>query len=72
MDVRLALQIAYCESKYDPQAKNPISSAKGVYQFIDGTWAWIGAKGHQFDYKENIKQFMIYYPKYPTWWSECL
>ena len=66
-----ALKIATCESNFKWDAKNPKSSAKGVYQFIDSTWEWIEAEGHQFDYKENIKQFLKYYPIYPGWWEEC-
>lgn len=65
-----ALRIAQCESGFLYNAKNNTSTAKGVYQFINGTWDWVGAKGHQFDYQENIRQFMIWYPKYPQWW-EC-
>jgi soluble lytic murein transglycosylase-like protein len=65
-----ALRIAECESSFDPRARNPRSSAKGIYQFTDTTWAWIKAPGNQFDYEENIRQFMIWYPQYPQWW-EC-
>jgi hypothetical protein len=70
VSVKDALRVAKCESGYVYNAKNGTSTAKGVFQFINGTWKWIGAEGHQFDYKENIKQFMIWYPKYPQWW-EC-
>jgi len=70
VDPEDAIRIAKCESTFNPHAKNPNSTAKGVYQFLDGTWEWINASGHQFDYKENIKQFMIWYPVYPSWW-EC-
>ena len=71
VDVDTALRVANCESSFNRFAKNPNSSAKGVYQFLDGTWEWIRAKGNQFNYKENIRQFMIWYPKYPNWWEEC-
>lgn len=70
VDEQTALRIARCESGYNPNAANPNSTAKGLYQFTDPTWRWIGAKGHQFDAEENIRQFMIWYKKYPTWW-EC-
>lgn len=30
------------ESGWDPQAKNPNSSARGLIQFIDGTAQWLG------------------------------
>lgn len=66
----VALAIAQCESRLDPYAMNPVSSAKGVYQFTDGTWDYIKAQGHQFDAEENIKMFMIWYKISPQWW-EC-
>lgn len=66
-----ALSIAECESAFNSRARNPNSTAKGVYQFTDPTWAWVKAQGHQFDADENIKQFMIWYPIYPSWWKEC-
>lgn len=31
-------RIAWCESRNNPLAKNPHSTAKGIYQFLDGTW----------------------------------
>ena len=34
-----AEQIAYCESKYDPQAVNQDSDAAGLFQFLPTTWA---------------------------------
>lgn len=64
-----ALKIAKCESRFDTEAKNPKGTAKGVFQFTDPTWRHIKAPGHQYDYKENIKQFMIWYPKKPQWWQ---
>ena len=70
VDVETALRIADCESDFNYKAENGVSTAKGVYQFLDGTWDWIGAEGHQFDYKENIKQFMLLYPDHKGYW-EC-
>ena len=32
-------RIAFCESRFDPSAKNRTSSAAGLFQFIDSTWA---------------------------------
>jgi len=66
----VALRIADCESSLNPRAQNPKSTAKGLYQWTDTTWKWIGAKGQQFDVNENIHQFMIWYKVYPSWW-EC-
>jgi len=70
-DVEIALSVADCESDFRYDAKNRNSTAKGIFQWLDGTWKWIGAKGHQFDYKENIAQFIKWYPRYPQWWSQC-
>lgn len=63
-----AIAIAGCESSFNPYAANSSSSAKGLYQFTDGTWEYIKAHGHQFDADENIKQFMIWYQIRPDWW----
>lgn len=68
VDYKIALRIAKCESSLHPEAKNKQSTAKGLYQFTDPTWKYIKAEGHQFDYKENIKQFFIHYPNHKTWW----
>lgn len=37
-------RIAYCESKNDPLASNPNSSAKGRFQFLKGTWDYYGTE----------------------------
>jgi len=36
-----ALRVMACESRGNPNAKNPSSSATGLFQFLDGTWAWM-------------------------------
>lgn len=38
-------RIIECESSWDPNARNPHSSAAGLAQFLDGTWAWISDIG---------------------------
>jgi Transglycosylase SLT domain len=68
IDTETALRIAQCESSFNEYAANANSSAKGLYQFTDTTWAYIKADGHQFDADENIKQFLIWYPLHPDWW----
>jgi hypothetical protein len=48
--------LASAESSGRPDAKNPRSTAKGVYQFIDSTWEQMGGTpGNQYDPKENIE-----------------
>ena len=39
VDVETLLRVAYCESRYDPLAYNPILGASGLFQIIPGTWA---------------------------------
>lgn len=38
-----ALSVMECESKGDPEAENPSSTASGLYQFIASTWNWASA-----------------------------
>lgn len=41
-----ALRVSFCESSHDAQARNPHSSAGGLWQFTDGTFLdgirWMG------------------------------
>lgn len=67
------LRIAKCESSLDAKAKNPNSSATGLYQFTTGTWAWIGAEAQGLDRTNpdhSIAMFVKWYPQHPGWW-EC-
>src|SRR3990167_5091733 len=38
IDPQLALAVAFCESRLNPGAKNPNSTASGIFQFIRSTW----------------------------------
>lgn len=52
------IRIARCESNFNQYAKNPNSTAKGIYQFIDGTWRANCLKdGNVYDFKDNIECF---------------
>jgi len=66
-----ALEIAECESGYNPKAKNKNSTAVGTFQWLESTWEWIGSPGDRLNAYDNITAFMVYYPKYPEWWAEC-
>lgn len=33
--------IIRCESGGNPEAQNPVSTASGLFQFIEGTWLWV-------------------------------
>jgi len=37
-------KIAQCESGWNPEAKNPVSTAHGIAQFLDGTWSYVQKK----------------------------
>jgi len=63
-----ALAIAECESGFNPNAKNPNSTAKGLYQFINKTWANY-CEGDVFNYQDSIDCFIKLYPVHPDWWA---
>jgi len=42
--VEWGLRIMQCESKGDPNAKNPESTAAGLFQFLKGTWNWVAVE----------------------------
>lgn len=62
INTEIALRIAKCESGYNYKAKNPNSTARGVYQYLIATWeATESAKQgkERNDYKANIREAMI-------------
>lgn len=48
-------RIIRCESNFNPKAKNPNSSAKGLAQIIDGTWKHFKCEGEPLDARDNIR-----------------
>ena len=59
LDETVLLRIAWCESRYDPQARGP-AGLSGVFQFAPITWSWVAEKaGHAgaspFDALANIE-----------------
>lgn len=69
IDEQEALDIAFCESSFNPKAKHNLSTAKGLYMFIDATWKNY-CSGDVMNEDDNIACFMDLYDKHPTWW-EC-
>lgn len=51
------IKIAYCESGYNPNAKNPNSTATGIYQFINGTWHAYCKGKNVYNFVDNIDCF---------------
>jgi len=54
-DDPIMLKIAQCESELFPTAKNPNSSAKGIFQIINGTWQHFKCEGDVLNAEDNIK-----------------
>ncbi len=44
IDPYLAVAVAHCESRLNPLAKNKHSTAKGVFQFLNGSFNYYGTK----------------------------
>lgn len=44
-----AVRVARCESGFDPEARNPRSSATGLWQFINRTHRWVSSFIGAFD-----------------------
>lgn len=68
VNVTTSIRIAACESGFDAFAENENSSAKGIFQWLDGSYKQVGGKD-PFDYKENIKLFLENYPRHKAWWQ---
>ena len=64
-----AIRIAKCESSLNPKVKHKISSASGLYMFIDKTWA-NHCIGDRMNAEDNLRCFLKLYPQFPDWW-EC-
>lgn len=70
-------RIAACESQGNLYAKNPKSTAKGKYQFLDGSWKYYGQKlwGSEWVYKsvfsekdqDELAQYVVSINGYTDW-----
>lgn len=50
----IMVDIAMCESGFNPKIKNPGSSASGIFQIIKDTWEDHSCEGDVFDAEDNI------------------
>jgi hypothetical protein len=69
------LALALCESGFNYKAKNPNSTARGVFQYLISTWEETESakKGiERNDYKANIREAMIDISNGESWrWRDC-
>ena len=61
LDAPIMVEIARAESRFIPTAKNPASTATGVFQILVGTWAAYGCVGERTDASDNIACARIIY-----------
>jgi hypothetical protein len=52
--IRTMIEIARKESNFKPRAKNPKSTASGVFQITAGTWYSNDCVGDKWNFKDNI------------------
>lgn len=62
-------EVINCESRWNPEAKNGVSTARGLAQFIFKTWDNY-CEGNVYDPEANLDCFLKLYPKHKHWW-EC-
>lgn len=72
-EITKGYNVLYCESKFVFNAKNNNSTAVGVAQWLNGTWAEVAPiNGDRLDYKLSIDLFIKHFPTTPKWWKKCL
>ncbi len=70
------INLAFCESGHNNLAKNPTSTAVGVYQYLIKTWeeteSWKNHRIARTDYKANIREAMVDISNGENWrWPDC-
>lgn len=53
-DAPVMYRVAEAESGFNPNARNPTSTAKGVFQILNGTWKAYGCTGDVLNAVDNI------------------
>ena len=65
-DAPVMLRIAEAESSLASRAKNPASTASGLFQILKSTWDSNGCLGEPFVASDNIACAKILYSRYGT------
>ncbi len=60
-DAPVMVHVARAESQFNPSAKNPHSTATGVFQILVGTWHGYGCTGERTNAKDNISCARVIY-----------
>lgn len=75
LNENMMLALADCESEFIWNAKNPTSTARGVYQYLIGTWEETESAKQGFernDIEANIREAMIDISNGESWrWPDC-
>ena len=65
-DAPVMIEIARAESEFSPTADNPNSTAKGLFQILDGTWEDYGCQGDVLDIQDNLACARLLYEESGT------
>lgn len=77
-DIDTVMRVIACESGFNPDAKNPRSSAAGIAQFLRGTWNWVAentgsptyAEGGPYDVAWSVTNMAwLWYHGGPQHWT---
>ena len=75
LNENMMLALADCESDFGWKAKNPTSTARGVYQYLIGTWEETESAKQGFernDIEANIREAMLDVKSGESWrWRDC-
>jgi len=70
------IRLITCESQWNPKAKNPVSSARGLLQYLSGTWETTRSnyQGYsRFDPYASIREAVLDIANgQQSMWQECL
>lgn len=65
-DVEALVRLAWKESRWSPTAKNPRSTATGMWQFLDGSWKGTGVRKTHDPYWQTVAALRYVRSRYST------